>query len=143
MVSAVDASVAFAVPSMDARSRDVDEREVDEVPEADLDNERAESPASRDALALLILLAGALFASLISGLLLLPSNLSFEPNECRGFRGASELALMLVWKRAIRSLADLPLFSSGRGLHACNVSWNEPVVCHQVQTGRHTPCACR
>lgn len=112
------------------------------MPEADLDNESADSPASREALALLILLEGTLFASLMSGLLLSPSKRSFEPNECLGFRGASELALMLVWKRAIRSLADLPLFSSGSGLNARNkrrlcVS----LLCVTVYTniGRHRP----
>lgn len=103
-------------------SRDViDEREEedDDACEVDLDSERAERPASREALALLILLEGTLFASLISELMLLsipPSKRSFEPNEWRGLSGASELVLMLDWKRAIRSLADLALASSGSGL---------------------------
>lgn len=80
------------------RSRDVDEREDEEAeaPEADLDNVRADRPASNEALALFILVEGFLLASLMSGLLLSPSNLSFEPNECRGFNGASEVALMFV-----------------------------------------------
>lgn len=86
------------------------------MPDADLDSESADRSASRDALALLILLAGTRLASLMSGLLLSPSNRSLEPNECRGFKGASELTLMLDWNRAMRSLADFPLFSSGRGL---------------------------
>lgn len=54
--------------------------------------------------------------------LCVPSNLSFEPKECLGFKGASDVLLMLDWKRAMRSLADLPLFSSGKGLYDVGMS---------------------
>lgn len=64
-----------------------------------------------------VLLRDARLASPMSVLLpSLPSNRSFDPNEWRGLRGASELTLILDWKRAIRSLADFAFVSSGSGL---------------------------
>lgn len=49
--------------------------------------------------------------------LALSGHTSFDPNECRGFNGAlSPVTSMLLWKRAIRSLAFAALLSSGRGI---------------------------